>query len=49
MRKEALKSIQSQVDDEYNHEAVAWNEPHSRIPVVLKMCNILINITICML
>ena len=36
MRKEALKSIQSQVDDEYNHEAVAWNEPHSRIPVVLK-------------
>ena len=36
MRKEALKSIQSQVDDKYNHEAVAWNEPHSRIPVVLK-------------
>lgn len=36
MSKEALKSIQSQVDDEYNHEAVAWNEPHSRIPVVLK-------------
>ena len=34
--KGALKSIQSQVDDEYNHEAVAWNEPHSRIPVVLK-------------
>ena len=40
MRKEALKSIQSQVDDEYNHEAVAWNEPHSRIPVVLKKCAI---------
>lgn len=36
MSKEALKSIQSQVDDEYNHEAIAWNEPHSRIPVVLK-------------
>lgn len=36
MSKEALKSIQSQVDDEYGHEVVTWNEPHSRIPVVLK-------------
>lgn len=36
MSKEALKSIQSQVDDEYNHEAIAWNEPHPRIPIVLK-------------
>ena len=36
MSKEALKSIQAQVEDEYNHEAVAWNEPHPRIPVVLK-------------
>lgn len=36
MSKEALKSIQSQVDDEYNHETVTWNEPHPRIPTVLK-------------
>lgn len=36
MSKEALKSIQAQVEDEYNHETVAWNEPHPRIPVVLK-------------
>lgn len=36
MSKEALKSIQSQVDDEYGQEVVTWNEPHSRIPVVLK-------------
>lgn len=36
MSKEALKSIQSQVDDEYNHEAIIWNEPYPRIPIVLK-------------
>ena len=36
MSKEALKSIQSQIDDEYGSEVVTWNEPHSRIPVVLK-------------
>lgn len=36
MSKEALKSIQSQVDDEYNHEAITWNEPHPRIPIVIK-------------
>lgn len=44
MSKEALKSIQAQVEDEYNHETVAWNEPHPRIPVVLKMYSILISI-----
>lgn len=36
VNREALKAFQDQVDSEYGEEAVAWHEPHRRIPIILK-------------
>lgn len=34
--REGLKQIQEQVDDQYGHENLPWNEPHRTVKAVLK-------------